>query len=108
MVLKPPHGGGGLGITLVANRTQLDALVHGTRPTRSNGMVSGKEMIIQEAVRGTTEWGVYWAAYRGRLLRAVCLRYEFHSTLFVRKATSGDGYKAKRKTREASTHSADR
>jgi hypothetical protein len=44
--------------------------------------------IVQEALETTDEYGVYFAAYDGILLDAVCLRFRFRSSLFVRTAST--------------------
>lgn len=43
---------------------------------------------MQEAVETTDEYGMYFAAYAGVLLDAVCIRFRFTSSLFVRTATA--------------------
>eukprot|EP00316_Scyphosphaera_apsteinii_P005767 CAMPEP_0119345772 /NCGR_PEP_ID=MMETSP1333-20130426/107661_1 /TAXON_ID=418940 /ORGANISM="Scyphosphaera apsteinii, Strain RCC1455" /LENGTH=273 /DNA_ID=CAMNT_0007358255 /DNA_START=148 /DNA_END=969 /DNA_ORIENTATION=+ len=56
VMLKPAHGGGGNGIVLVDNKERLLNLTFGLRV--------GTDVVIQEAVQGTVEWGVYFVAYK--------------------------------------------
>lgn len=45
----------------------------------------------------TSEWGVYFAAYRGQLLEAHCLEFTFERTLFVRTAIDGAGFLSRKR-----------
>lgn len=45
-----------------------------------------QKSLIQEAVVGREEWGIYFIAVRGRLVDSRCAKYTFENELFVRKA----------------------
>ena len=84
-MVKPSVGTAGHGVTIVRSAEELKVALSfpGEEALRSPGKWPP---IVQEAVETTDEYGLYFAAYGGVLLDAVCLRYRFTSSLFVRKA----------------------
>ena len=94
LVVKPSVGTAGVGVTIVRSAEELKAaLNYGEEAWRSPG---AWPPIVQEAAESTDEYGVYFSAYEGVLLDAVCLRFRFTSSLFVRSA-AGTGLNDTRK-----------
>lgn len=75
VVLKPVVGFGGRGVQIVRSVAALRQALHGRDPS---------EYILQEAITSPDEWGVYFVAHGGELLHAVCKRFAFNDSLFVR------------------------
>jgi len=89
LVIKPTTGIGGHGITIVRQPAELTEAVKRIREhSASLGAV-----LAQEAVEGTSEWGIYFAAFAGRLVASVCKEFVFASGLFVRDGVVGPGLK---------------
>ena len=75
VVLKPVVGFGGRGVQIVRSVAALRQALRGRDPS---------EYILQEAITSPDEWGVYFVAHGGELLHAVCKRFAFNDSLFVR------------------------
>jgi len=87
-VVKPAQGTWGAGIRIVKTREELRAAVSAVLDQKDNRWLrkeGNSTVIIQEAVLGTSEWGVYFIASEGTLLRTLCVKYTFDDDLFVRK-----------------------
>jgi len=84
VILKPTKGHGGRGVQIIDNATALRHAVGAFFRTN-------QAFVLQEAVAGQHESGVYFAAFRGELLQADCLRYTFSEDLYVRTGTNGPG-----------------
>jgi len=80
LFVKPLKGTYGVGIRIVHNETELNSALL-QKHTFANG-----SFLIQEAILGTSEWGVYFVAFHGSVLGAACIRFEFVAEAFVRKA----------------------
>ena len=94
-MVKPSVGTAGVGVTIVRSAEELKAALSYSEEEawRPHG---ASPLIVQEAAESTDEYGVYFAAYDGMLLDAVCLRFRFTSSLFVRSA-AGTGLNDTRK-----------
>ena len=91
-MVKPSVGTAGGGVTIVRSAEELKAaLSYSEEEAWRSGL-----KIVQEAAESTDEYGVYFSAYEGVLLDAVCLRFRFTSSLFVRSA-AGTGLNDTRK-----------
>ena len=95
LMLKPHRTVGGHGIKIVHNRSEMLRAFRLHNSSKASAASSGAKAVepflVQEAVLGVEEWGVYFVAYKGALLHSICKRYVFDGDLFVRSGARGKG-----------------
>ena len=86
VVVKPQRGFAGKDVRIVQTRDELHAAVDSAAAHQQGGW---RGVVIQEAVAGQHEWGVYFAATRGVVASTICIRFTFNEPLFVRHGGTG-------------------